>query len=80
MTSRRWTEIWFKCRCMAQEAVVQVRERGPQEDVSEFMVRVQEALTVRHRELSLLCMSTTMEYAKVPVEGDVIGGAKGGTA
>lgn len=76
----RWTEIRYKCACMKAEAVINVPERGSVEDVREFVERVQGDVSRDHRRLSPRCRSRTMEYAKIPVEGDVIGGAKGGTA
>lgn len=76
----RWTEIKYKCSCMTAETSIQVPERGKAEDIRDFMNRVQLAIGKDHRERSPLCLATKMEYAKVPVEGDVIGGAVGGTA
>lgn len=76
----RWIEVRYKCFCMTAEASVHVHGRDGTEEIMEFMERVQRALGEDHLRRSPLCQRTTMEYAKTPVEGNVIGGAAGGTA
>lgn len=78
MSARRWIEIRYKCRCLPEEVSFQMRERVQHEEILEFMNHVQQAIAVDHNNRSPLCMAREMEYAKVPVEGDTIGGSKGG--
>lgn len=78
--TQRWIDVRYKCGCQDAERTVQVQERRTGEDVLDFMRRVQLAIGADHRKTSPLCMSNTMEYAKVPAPGDRIGGAEGGTA
>lgn len=59
--------IIFKCKCMAAEATVQVRNRNEHEDVADWMELVQSTISNAHRKTSPLCMSATMEYAKIPM-------------
>jgi hypothetical protein len=80
MTTSRWIEIRYKCSCLDKEAKFQMSERHFDEDILDFMTRVQKYAGFDHRSRSPDCTSTTMEYLKVPVEGDTIGGATGGTA
>lgn len=76
----KWTEIEYKCSCMSAAASIHVVPRDQAEDIREFMTRVQAALGADHRRRSPFCAATTVEYAKIPVDGDLIGGAPGGTA
>lgn len=78
--SEKWTEIRYKCSCIPKEASINVPARDSVEDIMDFMHRVQAALGSDHRRRSPQCRSTTMEYAKIPLVEDVIGGAEGGTA
>lgn len=66
-------EVRYKCACMEREGVTVVKERRPDEDVMDFMRRVQEAITSDHRMRSMLCQSVTMEYAKLPAPDSGIG-------
>lgn len=76
----KWIEVRYKCRCMSQEVRLQVRARDKHEEILDFMEKVQASIGDDHHSRSPLCMATTMEYAKVPVDDDMIGGASGGTA
>lgn len=76
----KWLDIIYKCRCMPKERTIQVRERLDDEDIIDFMHHVQNAIGVDHNNLSPRCNATSMEYAKVPVDGDKVGGTRGGTA
>lgn len=76
----RWIEIKYKCRCLKDEVSFQIRERLDDEDIMRYMNHVQHAIGVDHNNRSPLCISTTLEYAKIPVQGEKIGGALGGTA
>lgn len=60
-------EVRYKCHCMAAEAVVKVPFRRDGETVTQWMQRcVETALYLDHRVRSPLCLSETMEYAKLP--------------
>lgn len=76
----RFIEIKFKCICMKEEIALHIEERGFGEDIDEFMGRVQSKLSAKHRLVSLLCTSKKMEYVKIPMVGNEIGAATGGTA
>lgn len=78
----RYLEVMYKCRCMGKEATVLMPERQPDEEIVDFMERVQHKLAADHIVRSPQCKAEAMEYAKVPVDRkrDLIGGAEGGTA
>ena len=76
----RWIEIKYKCRCMLKERDVLVVARSSGEDILDFMERMQKSIGKDHRQQSPFCQATKMEYAKIPIEDDEIGSAKGGTA
>jgi hypothetical protein len=76
----RWIDIRYKCRCLDVEVSFQMRERQPDEEIVVYMEHVQRAIGVDHTNRSPQCTAAAMEYAKVPVVGDTIGGAEGGTA
>lgn len=60
--------VRYKCRCMTEEASVDVRYRGEHEDVKDWIVVVMSAALIEdHKRRSPLCRSTTMEYVKVPM-------------
>lgn len=66
--------IPWRCQCLKQEAVLMVSARGSNEDISVFMKRVQHQLGIAHRAVSPSCGAKTVEYVKIPVNDDVIGG------
>jgi hypothetical protein len=77
----RFVELRYKCRCMAAEVSVQMRERGKVEPIERYMHAIQSELSVDHARRSPLCVAGKMEYVKLPVEpGEAIGTAKGGNA
>lgn len=76
----RQLEMLAKCKCMKEEFKVHMRERLPDEDIQDYMLRVQRAVDVAHNNLSPRCTSTTLDYLKMPVEGERIGDVAGGTA
>jgi hypothetical protein len=64
-------EIHYKCHCMPSEVSLLVRERTAEESVVEWMESVaRPALGVDHATRSPLCMSSKMEYLKIPVDDD----------
>lgn len=58
--------IFYKCRCMKEEATVEMVHRKSGEDVVDWMRKVQEVVGADHFKRSPLCMATKMEYAKIP--------------
>jgi hypothetical protein len=66
-------EVRYKCACMEREGVTVLRERRPDEDIGDFMHRVQEAITSDHHMRSMLCQAVTMEYAKLPAPDSGVG-------
>lgn len=62
--------IQYKCHCMQTEREVTVRERLPNEDIRNWMEYVGIMISGDHQTVSPLCMRTTMEYAKIPWDGD----------
>ena len=65
---------------MPRERNIWIRARDNDEHILEFMERIQKSIGADHASISSLCRATNMEYAKVPIEGNEIGAAKGGTA
>jgi hypothetical protein len=76
----RWVEIRYKCGCLIEEVTFLMPERKDGEDVAVFMDRMRSALFNDHRVKSPRCSARKTEYVKVPVPGDVVGGAEGGQA
>lgn len=77
----RWVEVIYKCQCLPYEVSLHVREREINEDILDYMNRVQRAIGANHLSRSPLCTAATTEYVKIPVTDDgIIGGASGGTA
>ncbi len=76
----RWIDIPYKCQCMKTEGILRITERDKNEDILEFMERVKEALGEEHHRLSPFCRISKAEYVKIPMGGDVVGGATGGSA
>jgi hypothetical protein len=63
--------VYYKCVCMADEAAVEVAERGPEQDVVHWVEQtVGRALASDHSSRSPLCARREMEYAKIPVNND----------
>jgi hypothetical protein len=60
--------FYYKCRCMAEEVALEVRNRRHGEDVGEWMHHVvQLAMTTDHMTRSPRCRAATVEYAKLPM-------------
>jgi hypothetical protein len=74
----RWIEIRYKCACLKEEVGFQMRERMADEDLRDYIDRLQQAITVDHNNRSPLCVRDKMEYAKLPISSDRIGGGVGG--
>lgn len=66
-------KIFYKCRCMKAEAVIDVPDRRPEGELMEWMGLVQHAIAVDHKALSPRCMAVAMEYAKIPLEDETQG-------
>ncbi len=64
------TEVIYKCRCMKEEAKLEIPARRDDEEIGSWMNILQAALTVDHRKRSPLCVRTAMEYAKIYVPPD----------
>jgi hypothetical protein len=67
---------------MQDEVTLHMPARSMQEDVIDFVERMQRDIGVDHRKRSPLCMATKLEYAKIPLDKDVdrVGDVSGGTA
>jgi hypothetical protein len=76
----KWIEIVYKCHCMSVERSLHIKARYKDEEILDFMERVRSSIGLDHHSRSPICAATKMEYAKVPIEDNEIGGAKGGTA
>lgn len=62
------TQLRWKCRCMQDEAPIDVRARARGDDIADWMENVvTPAVTKAHRERSPLCRATALEYLKLPV-------------
>lgn len=62
-------DIYYKCTCMAEEAMVWVPDRKEDQDVVEWVEKVVgAAIGADHSNRSPLCMRTKMEYAKIPYD------------
>lgn len=57
-------KVLFKCKCITEDASVEVRFREQDEDIADWMHEVQTALGEAHRLMSPRCYETRMEYAK----------------
>lgn len=77
---QRQIELKYKCACMGKEGSFFMRERLNDEDIEDYMNRVIRAVDVAHNNVSPRCRATSVEYLKLPIEGEKIGGAQGGTA
>jgi len=63
--------VSYRCACMIEEATLTVRERGPREDIVDWMEgAVQIALTDDHRSRSPRCRNEAMDYAKIFYDQD----------
>lgn len=61
-------EVIYKCRCMATERTLNVRNREPDEDITDYMEDVvRREITDDHRMQSPICMAPALEYAKLPM-------------
>ncbi|MEK7705892.1 MAG: hypothetical protein AAB426_13100 [Myxococcota bacterium] len=69
------TEIFYKCGCTPAEVSLFVPARAPERDVVDWMRFVQNAIGTDHTARSPDCRATVMEYAKIPIEDKLIGGA-----
>lgn len=59
--------IRYKCRCMAKEAAVDIRDREDGEDIIRWMnCAVQPGLGEDHRRRSPSCRASKTEYVKIP--------------
>ena len=60
-------DIFYKCKCMREEATVAVPDRRDDEDIGDWMGKVALAIAADHQLRSTLCAATSMEYAKIPL-------------
>jgi hypothetical protein len=63
----KFVGVICKCKCMAFEFAVNIRHREDGEDIREWMTEVQKEITRQHQKLSPLCVSPTLDYAKIPM-------------
>ena len=62
------TEVRYRCACMVEEAVLDVRDRLPSEDVVEWVEGpLMQVMTADHRRRSPTCQSTKTDYVKIHV-------------
>jgi hypothetical protein len=66
----KMTAVRYKCRCMAEEVVFDMPARRFNEDIADFMERMQKWLGEDHSQRSPFCRSATTEYVKLPVPED----------
>lgn len=66
-------KVFYKCGCMAAEAEIDVPARRPLAPLGDWMNCMSFCVSADHTALSPHCKSRTMEYVKVPVEGDGLG-------
>lgn len=60
-------KILWKCRCMQDQAEVEVAERLPDQDIVHWVEQtVAAAVTRAHASLSPVCRATRMEFVKIP--------------
>lgn len=73
--------VIYKCKCMKNEAIVELRERLPSEEMDSYMEHLQMFLSADHANRSPLCAADRMEYVKLPVPSEKgIGFTAGGDA
>jgi hypothetical protein len=60
-------EIFYKCKCMAQEVKLTVPDRHPDADIEAWMHVVTGCIAGDHQAHSPRCQATAMEYAKIPL-------------
>lgn len=66
----KMTTMRYKCTCMEEETAFEMPARHFNEDVSDFMERVQKWLGEDHSLRSPFCRATKMEYLKIPAPTD----------
>jgi hypothetical protein len=65
------SRLLWKCRCMPEEAALEVRARAPGEDIAAWMEGVVlPSVTRAHTAWSPLCGATAVEYLKLPIPED----------
>lgn len=64
--------IFYKCTCCAEQQI-DVPDRRKDTDILKWMELVTSCISFDHAELSPFCRKTTMEYAKIPADGEQIG-------
>ena len=75
MTERR-TEIRYKCHCMPEEVSIFVRARTENDNIALWMKTVAiHEITEDHKRRCPTCSRDTMQYAKILIAQDLIGGA-----
>lgn len=63
-------DVYYKCQCMKEEAMVWVPDRTETQDVVDWVENVAGISIARdHAKRSPLCMSQVMEYMKIPHDG-----------
>lgn len=63
--------ITYKCKCMAAEETIMIDARQEGEEIIWWMDNtLGPAIAKDHRWRSPVCIATTMEYVKIPVEDD----------
>lgn len=61
-------EVEWKCYCVTVPQKMNIRARGEEESIEDFMEFLKNMLGYAHTQLSPICQSTIMEYVKIPVK------------
>lgn len=68
-------KVTYKCGCMAVQTEIDVPDRRPVTDIGDWMEMVQKNIGFDHAQISPMCRNQALEYARFPIEGDIIGAA-----
>lgn len=61
-------KIFYKCKCMQDQAALDVPERPIGGAIEVWMAVVQQAISIDHNNRNPQCRATTLEYAKIPLD------------
>lgn len=64
-------QIWYKCACLEEEVPLDVPNRLPQTNVVTWVEGpVAGCISFDHHERSPRCLSSEMEYVRIPMDND----------
>lgn len=69
-TAPKLIDVVYKCKCFDKEHHFMLPERAADENVVDFMGRVQRGLSTAHAAISPKCQEAAMEYVKIPYKDD----------